>query len=93
MARVFTSAVLLTASIVSTSVSTDTANYFVTPEAPDYNNEVVSKLLANVNSLRNTGEAYAVFDWDNTCMFGDISATSMFYQVDNLNFRFSPDEF
>ncbi|KAG2770848.1 hypothetical protein JG687_00016204 [Phytophthora cactorum] len=94
MARVFAAAVTLAVFVTSgTSVSTKTSNYFVTPEAPDHNNEVVAKLLANVNSLRNPGEAYAVFDWDNTCMFGDVSATSMFYQVDNLNFRFSPDEF
>ncbi|KAI9979969.1 hypothetical protein PInf_027060 [Phytophthora infestans] len=91
MTRVLAKAILLVAPIASATM--DTSNYFVTPEAPDYNNKVVAKLLANLSSLRNTGEAYAVFDWDNTCMFGDISSTSMFYQVDNLSFRFSPDEF
>ncbi|KAG6604624.1 uncharacterized protein IUM83_14107 [Phytophthora cinnamomi] len=92
MARVFATAALSTA-LLASSVNANTSNYFVTAEAPDYNNEAVANLLANVNSVRKPGEAYAVFDWDNTCMFGDVSATSMFYQVDNLNFRFSPEEF
>ncbi|KAG7376539.1 hypothetical protein PHYPSEUDO_013210 [Phytophthora pseudosyringae] len=94
MTRVFATTVLSAVFLASNaSASTDTSNYFVTAEALDYNNEAVAKLLTNVNSLRTPGEAYAVFDWDNTCMFGDVSATSMFYQVDNLNFRISPEEF
>ncbi|KAE9099056.1 hypothetical protein PF010_g15329 [Phytophthora fragariae] len=92
MTRVIATAVLSTA-LLAFNVSANASNYFVTAEAPDYNNEAVAYLLANVNSVRKPGEAYAVFDWDNTCMFGDVSATSMFYQVDNLNFRFSPEEF
>lgn len=66
---------------------------FLTAEAPDYNNKAVSNLLATLDSVRGKGEAYAVFDWDNTCMFGDISYTTVFYQVDNLNFRLTPKHF
>ncbi|CEG47307.1 HAD-like domain [Plasmopara halstedii] len=65
---------------------------FLTAEAPDYNNKVVDNLLGNIHSVRGKGEAYAVFDWDNTCMFGDISYTAVFYQVDNLDFRFTPQQ-
>ncbi|CAH0516624.1 unnamed protein product [Peronospora belbahrii] len=75
------------------SPSAKATNLFLTAEAPDYNNDVVGILLNNVSSLRANGEAYAVFDWDNTCVFGDISYTSFFYQVDNLNFRFAPEDF
>ncbi|POM66112.1 Hypothetical protein PHPALM_18079, partial [Phytophthora palmivora] len=46
-----------------------------------------------MSSIRDDGEAYAVFDWDNTCMFGDISYTSVLYQVEHLNFRFKPEDF
>ncbi|GMF56698.1 unnamed protein product [Phytophthora fragariaefolia] len=92
MARAFATAALSTA-LLASRASGSAFNYFVTAEAPDYNNEAVANLLVSVDSVRKPGEAYAVFDWDNTCMFGDVSATSMFYQVDNLNFRFSPEEF
>lgn len=81
------SAALLTAQAAASNSS------FIAAEASDYNNEVVSAFLANVGNVRAAGEAYAVFDWDNTCMYGDISYTSVHYQVDNLDFRLTPDEF
>ncbi|GMF29005.1 unnamed protein product [Phytophthora fragariaefolia] len=90
MVRVFAATAALSALLASTAKAD---NYFVTAEAPDYNNEVVGNLLANVSTVRADGEAYAVFDWDNTCMYGDISYTSVFYQVDNLDFRFAPESF
>ncbi|KAL4086005.1 hypothetical protein PRIC1_014628 [Phytophthora ramorum] len=93
MLRVFATAALSAVLLDAGASATESPEYFVTAEAPDYNNEVVATLLASVNSLRAPGEAYAVFDWDNTCMFGDISSTWMYYQVENLNFRFSPEEF
>lgn len=70
-----------------------TCTPFIAAEAPDYNNNAVNELLGDVKCTRKSGEAYAVFDWDNTCMFGDISYTSIYYQVDNLNFRLTPDAF
>ncbi|KAL3661648.1 hypothetical protein V7S43_013407 [Phytophthora oleae] len=90
MVRVFAATIISTALLAASAAAN---NFFLTAEAPDYNNEVVGNLLANVSAVRGDGEAYAVFDWDNTCMFGDISYTSVFYQVDNLNFRFSPENF
>ncbi|KAG7395807.1 hypothetical protein PHYBOEH_003144 [Phytophthora boehmeriae] len=91
MVRVLAFAALSVALLASTAAAAD--NFFIAAEAPDYNNKVVGELLANVSSVRKPGEAYAVFDWDNTCMFGDISYTSFYYQVDNLNFRFAPEDF
>ncbi|KAL4100151.1 hypothetical protein PRIC1_007946 [Phytophthora ramorum] len=90
MVRVLAAATL-SAALLASSAKAD--NYFIAAEAPDYNNQVVANLLANVSSVRADGEAYAVFDWDNTCMFGDISYTSVYYQVDNLDFRFAPENF
>ncbi|RLN55438.1 hypothetical protein BBJ28_00017728, partial [Nothophytophthora sp. Chile5] len=92
MVRVLRSAAL-SAALLASSAAADSTSYFITAEASDYNNEAVATLLANVGSVRADGEAYAVFDWDNTCMFGDISYTSVFYQVDNLDFRFAPEDF
>ncbi|KAE9317119.1 hypothetical protein PF008_g18835 [Phytophthora fragariae] len=92
MTRVFATAALSTA-LLASSANANVSKYFVAAEAPDYNNEAVANLLTNVKSVRKPGEAYAVFDWDHSAMFGDVSATTMFYQVDNLNFRFSPEEF
>ncbi|KAG7395808.1 hypothetical protein PHYBOEH_003145 [Phytophthora boehmeriae] len=91
MVLVLAFAALSATLLASTAAAAD--NFFIAAEAPDYNNKVVGELLANVSSVRKPGEAYAVFDWDNTCMFGDISYTSVYYQVDNLNFRFDPEDF
>ncbi|KAF4319965.1 hypothetical protein BBO99_00004440 [Phytophthora kernoviae] len=90
MVRVLAAAAL-SATLLASTAAAD--NFFIAAEAPDYNNKVVGNLLANISSVRGPGEAYAVFDWDNTCMFGDISYTSFYYQVDNLNFRFAPEDF
>ncbi|KAF1788009.1 HAD-like domain [Phytophthora cactorum] len=81
MVRVLAAATLSAALLAASAKAT---NFFLAAEAPDYNNEVVGNLLANVSAVRGDGEAYAVFDWDNTCIY---------YQVDNLNFRFTPENF
>ncbi|KAJ0394734.1 hypothetical protein P43SY_003764 [Pythium insidiosum] len=69
------------------------SSWFIAAEAPDYNNKVVSELLDKVKTIRGPGEAYAAFDWDNTCMYGDISYTSVYYQMDNLIYRIPPTQF
>ncbi|KAG7399416.1 hypothetical protein PHYBOEH_008930 [Phytophthora boehmeriae] len=83
--------VAVSAALLASSVAAD--NYFIAAEAPDYNNKAVGDLLENVGSVRAAGEAYAVFDWDNTCMYGDLSYTTAYYQVDNLNLHFAPEDF
>ena len=37
--------------------------------------------------------AYAVFDWDNTCIYGDVQDNLFFYQIEHLAFKMTPDEF
>ncbi|DAZ92468.1 TPA: hypothetical protein N0F65_012698 [Lagenidium giganteum] len=66
---------------------------FMAAEAPDYNNQAIEKMLHDSIGLRKKGTGYAVFDWDNTCMFGDISQTAVHYQVEHLNFRIPPSKF
>ena len=43
----------------------------------------------------NTGNknAYAVFDWDNTSIYADVQDNLFIYQIENLLFRMTPDEF
>ncbi|PHV10173.1 HAD family hydrolase [Chitinimonas sp. BJB300] len=36
---------------------------------------------------------YAVFDWDNTCIMNDCEEVLMMYQIRNLNYKLTPDEF
>ena len=40
----------------------------------------------------NDPDAYAVFDFDNTCAIGDCEHAVLGYIIDNLAFAFSPDE-
>lgn len=70
-----------------------TTNWYVAAEAPDYNNAVHAEFLQSIQRVRRPGERYAVFDWDNTCMYGDISYTSVFYQMDTLAYRIPPNDF
>ncbi|TYZ64861.1 hypothetical protein PybrP1_010582 [[Pythium] brassicae (nom. inval.)] len=76
-----------------TPVSDPPKNWYVAAEAPDYNNAVHAEFLQTIKHVRGKGERYAVFDWDNTCMYGDISYTSVFYQMDNLEYRIQPEQF
>ncbi|GAB9476633.1 hypothetical protein Gpo141_00013694 [Globisporangium polare] len=68
-------------------------NWYVAAEASDYNNQVHADFFQQIQSVRAKGERYAVFDWDNTCMYGDISYTSVYYQMDNLVYRIKPEKF
>ena len=37
--------------------------------------------------------AYAVFDWDNTSIYADVQDNLFIYQIENLLFKMTPDEF
>ena len=36
---------------------------------------------------------YAVFDWDNTCIMNDCEEALFMHQINQLSFKFSPEEF
>jgi len=38
-------------------------------------------------------DAYAVFDWDNTSIFGDVQDMLLFYQIEHLAFKMTPEQF
>jgi hypothetical protein len=44
---------------------------------------------------KNAGQkgAYAVFDWDNTSIYGDVQDNLLLYQIENLAFKMTPNEF
>jgi hypothetical protein len=50
----------------------------------------INNLIQNNSGQKN---AYAVFDWDNTSIFGDVQEILFIYQIDNLDFKMTPDEF
>ena len=57
--------------------------------APD-TREAINKVIAANASKKG---AYAVFDWDNTCIYPDTQETLLIYMIDNLSFKMSPAEF
>lgn len=57
--------------------------------APDTYTAVSNLIEENAN----TENAYAVFDWDNTCIFQDTTDNIMNYQINNLKFKMTPEEF
>ena len=53
------------------------------------NHETLEKLIAE---YRNTN-SYAVFDWDNTSIQGDTQLNLFIYQVENLEYKLTPEKF
>lgn len=37
--------------------------------------------------------SYTVFDWDNTSIYGDVQDNLLFYQLENLLFKMTPEQF
>jgi len=50
----------------------------------------VENLIKNNAGNKN---AYAVFDWDNTSVYGDVQETLLIYQLENLEFKMTPEQF
>ncbi len=50
----------------------------------------LEKLIKNNAGNKN---AYAVFDWDNTCVYPDTEENLFVYQMENLAFKMTPEEF
>ena len=54
--------------------------------------------LIDVNGIKSTGynpnkKPYAVFDWDNTCVFNDTEESLIMYQINHLAYKMTPEEF
>ncbi|MEI6309506.1 MAG: HAD family hydrolase [bacterium] len=55
--------------------------------------ELVQTQGARSASYDSAKRPYAVFDWDNTCIFGDCEDTLFMYYINQLLFAYSPEEF
>ncbi|WP_227764615.1 hypothetical protein [Zhaonella formicivorans] len=55
--------------------------------------EVKAALQNLLEKAQNKSNPYAVFDWDNTCIYGDVTETLFIYQIDNLRYKLTPWEF
>ncbi|MET3130660.1 phosphoserine phosphatase [Oxalobacteraceae bacterium GrIS 1.11] len=58
------------------------------------------RIQSLISSLGNAGAAYnparrpyVVFDWDNTCIMNDCEEALFMYQIDQLEFKLTPEEF
>lgn len=57
--------------------------------APNTKNEI-DKIIYENKGVTN---AYVVFDWDNTSIFGDVQDIVLFYQIEHLAFKLTPEQF
>ena len=58
----------------------------------------IVQTLIDENGIKNLKydakkKPYAIFDWDNTCAFNDVEETLLMYQINNLAFKMTPEEF
>ena len=58
----------------------------------NWHEPVRDALQRMIDRHANDPDAYAVFDFDNTCAVGDCEHAALGYMIDNLAFAFSPDE-
>ncbi|ALS03247.1 phosphoserine phosphatase [Enterococcus silesiacus] len=62
----------------------------------DKNYQAINNLIKE-NGVNSKGydvknKPYAVFDWDNTTIFNDIGEATFMYQIENLQFKMTPEE-
>lgn len=56
-------------------------------------NNLIAKNGKNSPSYNPNKKPYAVFDWDNTCCYADTEEHTLIYQLENLKYKMTPDEF
>jgi hypothetical protein len=54
---------------------------------------VIEHFGSNSKNYEAKRRPYAVFDWDNTCIMNDCEEALLMYQIHQLGFKFTPDEF
>ena len=56
----------------------------------------INKLIANHGkdnpSYTPEKKPFAVFDWDNTSIIGDVEEATLYYLITNLAFKINPEE-
>lgn len=58
-----------------------------------WDSDTYTEVMELIEANAFTEDAYAVFDWDNTCIFQDTTDNLMNYQIWNLAFKMTPEEF
>lgn len=63
----------------------------------DRNFQAINKLIEKHGKASKTynknHKPFAVFDWDNTSIIGDVEEAILYYMVRNVTFKMDPDEF
>ena len=63
----------------------------------DKNFQAINKLIErhgkDSKTYNKNHKPFAVFDWDNTSIIGDVEEALLYYMVTNVTFKMNPDEF
>ena len=78
--------------VLSTLVVLSLAAFGASLPPGNWHEPVRAALQRTIDRHVNDPDAYAVFDFDNTCAIGDCEHAVLGYIIDNLAFAFSPDE-
>lgn len=56
-------------------------------------NKLIEKHGKDSKTYNKNHKPFAVFDWDNTSIIGDVEEALLYYMVTNVTFKMNPDEF
>lgn len=56
-------------------------------------NKLIEKHGKDSKTYNKNHKPFAVFDWDNTSIIGDVEEALLYYMVRNVTFKMNPDEF
>lgn len=56
-------------------------------------NKLIEKHGKDSKTYNKNHKPFAVFDWDNTSIIGDVEEALLYYMVRNVTFKMDPDEF
>lgn len=56
-------------------------------------NELIAKHGKDNKAYNQENKPFAVFDWDNTSIIGDVEEALLYYMVRNVSFKMNPEEF
>ncbi|WHY67301.1 haloacid dehalogenase-like hydrolase [Neobacillus sp. SuZ13] len=55
--------------------------------------DLINKYGAKSSRYKSEKKPYAIFDWDNTSIMNDTEEALFFYQIDQMKFNLTPEEF
>lgn len=82
-------------SVSENEISADNSNAAVQQvlDQGKWDADTYNAVSALIEENAGADNAYAVFDWDNTCIFQDTTDNIMNYQINNLKFKQTPEQF